>query len=338
MSNLKNKIHNIAVLSDGAWGTAIAILLHGNGFNVRLWGAFPENIREIRKTHENTRFLPGVRIPSEISLHEDMESAVGGADIIVLATPSQYMRGTLEKLKPLFNRKTLLVSLAKGIEIKSLKRMSELCEEILGKCRFVALSGPSHAEEVSIGIPTAVVAASSSLQDARIVQKTFMNKNFRVYVSKDIVGVELGGSLKNIFAIAAGIIDGMKLGDNSKAALLTRGIAEISRLGVKLGGEARTFSGLSGIGDLIVTCYSRHSRNRHVGEELGKGRKISEILSEMGLVVAEGVETTRSAWKLARRKKVEVPVINEVYNIIYKDKDPKAALLSLMSRKPKKEF
>jgi glycerol-3-phosphate dehydrogenase (NAD(P)+) len=216
--------------------------------------------------------------------------------------------------------------------------MSELCEAVLGKNRYCVLSGPSHAEEVALKCPTAIVAASTDVNTAETVQKAFMNEFFRVYTATDVVGVELGGSLKNVFAIASGILDGMCLGDNSKAALMTRGIAEMARLGVALGGRTETFSGLSGIGDLIVTCISRHSRNRHVGEELGRGRKIKDVLNEMGLVVAEGVKTAESAYNLALNHNVETPIINEVYAGLYLGKDPRQGVKDLMARKARKEF
>jgi glycerol-3-phosphate dehydrogenase (NAD(P)+) len=268
-----------------------------------------------------------------------MKDALNASEIIVLASPSQYMRGTLAKFAGYHDpKKHILVNVAKGIEIGSLKRMSELCDEILGKNRYCVLSGPSHAEEVALKCPTAIVAASSDVKAAETVQTVFMNEFFRVYTATDVVGVELGGSLKNVFAIASGILDGMGLGDNSKAALITRGIAEMARLGVALGGSSETFSGLSGIGDLIVTCISRHSRNRHVGEELGKGCKIEDVLKKMGLVVAEGVKTAESAYNLALKHNVDAPVINEVYAGLYLGKDPREGVKDLMTRKARREF
>ncbi len=328
-----------AVLSDGAWGTALALTLLDNGHEVRQWGPFPDYICEIRKSRQNNRFLPGVKLPAELELSDDMKSTVDGAEIIVLASPSQFMRQTLEQLAPFYLKDQILVNVAKGIETGSLKRMSELCAEILKPDRsYTVLSGPSHAEEVSRQCPTAVVVASENPVFAEKVQKAFMNDHFRVYTSDDVVGVELGGALKNVFAIAAGIVDGMKLGDNPKAALITRGIAEMARLGVALGGRFETFSGLSGIGDMIVTCTSGHSRNRHVGEELGRGRKIDEIQQEMGLVVAEGIKTAKSAYNLALNTKIDTPIINEIYSDIYLDKDPGEGVKELMNRKAKKEL
>lgn len=338
MPEVKRK-SEVAVLSDGAWGTAIALTLMDNNCNVRLWGPFPENICEIRRNGENIRFLPGVAIPQELGLCENIEEAAEDAEFIVLASPSQFLRGTLEKFKTRHDpEKHVLINLAKGIETDTLKRMSELCSEILGRCRYCVLSGPSHAEEVSRKLATAVVIASKNEEISRIAQNLLMNKYFRVYTSDDVAGVELCGSLKNIFAIAAGMIDGIGLGDNAKAAMITRGSVEMGRLGKELGGKSHTFSGLSGIGDLVVTCYSRHSRNRHVGEELGKGRKIQDVLKEMGLAVAEGVKTTESAAELAKKHGVETPIINEMHEIIFNGKNPRKALEDLMNRKPRKEM
>ena len=329
----------ICVLSDGGWGTAIALLLCGNGHDVVLWGPFPEYIEEMRSKKENFRFLSGVPLDERLRLSPDMGEAVTGAKYIFLASPSQFARTTLEKLRPFHKPGQLIISVAKGIENGTLKRMSEVCTEVLGAdVRFCALSGPSHAEEVARKCPTAVVAASSDPDAAKSVQEIMMNNYFRVYTTDDVISVELGGSLKNVLAIAAGVIDGMKIGDNSKAALITRGIAEMSRLGDALGGRDKTFAGLSGTGDLIVTCMSGHSRNRHVGEELGRGRKIDDILKEMGLVVAEGVKTSKSAYELARKCDVITPIIDEVYKTLYEGKDPRQGVYDLMTRKARSEF
>jgi glycerol-3-phosphate dehydrogenase (NAD(P)+) len=330
----------IAVLGDGAWGSSIAILLSENGHKVSLWGAFPENIDEMRKTRKNSKFLPGVKIPDDIKLDTEISETVSDASVVIFAIPSQFVRQNLKKLKThAFSPKTILVNVAKGIENESLKRMNEVFrDELGGEINYCALSGPSHAEEVSRGQPTAVVAASEYPDTAPEIQKIFMNKRFRVYTSADVIGVELGGSLKNVFAIAAGIADGMMLGDNPKAALLTRSIAELSRFGTSLGGRPETFSGLSGIGDLIVTCFSKHSRNRFVGEELGKGRKLDDIIRSMGMVVAEGVKTAKSAYDLAKKTGIDTPIINEVYAGLYCEKDPHSCVSELMTRKAKSEF
>lgn len=327
----------ITVLGDGAWGTSLALTLLDNGHDVTLWGPFADNLAAIRETHRN-KFLKGIDLPENLKVCEDIGQAVSEAEVLVLAAPSQYMRGTLEKLAPVYRKEQhQLVNIAKGIETGSLKRMSELCAEILGECRYAALSGPSHAEEVSRKVPTAVVIAGHDPAALRDLQTIFMNPVFRVYTADDLTGVELGGALKNVYAIATGIIDGMGLGDNPKAAMMTRAIAELSRLGTALGGQAVTFSGLSGIGDLIVTCMSRHSRNRYVGEELGKGRKLSEIIESMGMVVAEGVKTAESAHELAARLQVETPLIDTIYDILYHDKSPADAVIELMTRKAKSE-
>jgi glycerol-3-phosphate dehydrogenase (NAD(P)+) len=328
----------ISVLSDGGWGTALAALLCHNGHQVTLWGPFPDYLEEMRRTRRNDKFLPGVPLPAKLELDGDLARCCAGASILVLAAPSQYMRGLLERLKALPRAADLIyLNVAKGIEVGTCKRMSQLVEETLGPVRYVVLSGPSHAEEVGRFVPTAVMTASKDAAAVRTVQQACMNEFFRVYTSDDVIGAELGGSLKNVLAVAAGVLDGMGMGDNTKAALMTRGIVEMARLGQALGGRAETFSGLSGIGDLIVTCMSRHSRNRHVGEELGKGRKLGEIQKEMGLVVAEGVKTASSAYDLARRARVETPIIDEVYAGLYLGKDPRQAVRDLMVRDAKPE-
>ena len=329
----------ITVLSDGSWGTALALLLCRNGHDVCMWGPFPEYLEEMDSSRENTQFLPGVKLHDKLQIEKNMQQALSGTELVLLASPTQYARFVLDKFKKFHNpQKHLLVNVAKGIENESLLRISEICEEILGQCTYAVLSGPSHAEEVARGVPTTVVAASENEEVAVRVQKVFTNDSFRVYTSTDVVGLELGGALKNVMAIAAGIIDGMKLGDNPKAALITRGIAEMSRLGEALGGNPLTFSGLSGIGDLIVTCCSGHSRNRHVGEELGRGKKLAEILEDMGKVVAEGVKTTLSAYQLAGKTGIECPIINEIYAVLYKDETPQQAIKRLMSRPSKPEI
>ena len=337
MNRKKDSVMKIAVLGDGGWGTALALTAYNNGHNVIVWGAFQENVDAVNRDHKN-RFLAGVDLPHDLPFTTDMKEAVSGAQLVVLASPSQYLRGTVTALAPHLDRENqIVVDISKGIEVGTLLRMSELCESILGRTRYVVLSGPSHAEEVSRKVPTAVVAASQDTAAAKMVQKAFMNGVFRVYTAKDIVGVELGGALKNVFAIAAGIIDGAGMGDNTKAALMTRGITEMARLGVKLGGQRRTFSGLSGIGDLIVTCMSRHSRNRYVGEELGKGRKLDEIIRSMNMVVAEGVKTCEAAYALAQKADVEMPLLEGVYRVLYENMAPADVLHGLMTRKAKPE-
>ena len=330
---------NVTVLSDGSWGTALSMLLCQNGHNVTMWGPFPEYLDKMGTSRENTRFLPGFKLHENLRIEKDMKKAVADSELILLASPTQYTRLILEQFKEFHNKdRHFLVNVAKGIENKTLLRVSEICAEVLGKCSYVVLSGPSHAEEVVRGVPTTVVAASTDEALALKVQETFTSETFRVYTSSDVVGRELGGALKNVMAIAAGIIDGMKLGDNPKAALITRGIAEMSRLGEALGGNPLTFSGLSGIGDLIVTCCSGHSRNRHVGEELGRGKTLDEILNEMGMVVAEGVKTTLGAHELAQKSGIECPIINEIYAVLYENQTPQQAIKNLMSRPLKPEI
>lgn len=324
----------ITILGDGAWGTALALLLVNNGHEVVVWGPFPDYLAEMRQTRRNNRFLKQAVLPPALAFEADLAAAIAGAGILVQAAPSQYARSTLSRLSAAGYdpARQLIVNVAKGIEVETLARLSEVCTQALGTCAYAVLSGPSHAEEVCLGVPTAVVVAAADRQHALRVQDTFMNPVFRVYTSSDVVGVEVGGSVKNVFAVAAGMCDGMKLGDNTKAALLTRGIAEMARLGAAMGGRRETFAGLSGIGDMIVTCYSGHSRNRFVGEELGKGRSLDDITAGMGMVVAEGVKTARSAYDLAQRLGVETPIIAEVYAALYLGKSPRQALHDLMTR------
>lgn len=335
---MEKRFDQVTVLGDGAWGTALAMVLCANGVKTTLWGPFPENVEIIAKTKCNP-FLKGVTLPETLQAEADLEKAVRDTPLLVLAAPSQYQRGTLEKLKPFYDpEKHALCNIAKGIEVDTLLRMSGVARDVLEEIpHYAALSGPSHAEEVSRGIPTAVTVASRDELLAQKVQATFMNQFFRIYTAGDLTGVELGGALKNVYAIAAGILDGMKLGDNPKAALMTRAIAEMTRLGLALGGEAQTFAGLSGVGDLIVTCMSCHSRNHFVGEELGKGRKIGEILSSMGKAVAEGVKTSSSCKALGRVIGVEIPLVETIYSILYEEKLPEEALEELMSRKARRE-
>ena len=327
----------ICVVGDGAWGTALAVNAIENNHKVVLWGAFPEYLEQMKISRENTKFLPGVKLPDALEFEADISLALADCSIIICATPTQYLRGVLKKMAGHVPADAVIVNVAKGIELDSWLRISEIIGQELGKVNYVDLSGPSHAEEVARKVPTAVTAAGENIEHAKFVQQALMNSKFRVYTSTDVIGLELGGAIKNVFAIAAGIIDGMKLGDNPKAALMARGIAEMSRLGEALGGKRATFSGLSGIGDLIVTCCSGHSRNRHVGEALGKGKTLDIILKEMGMVVAEGVPTARGAKALAGQLGVETPIIDEIYNIIYNDRAVADAVRSLMNRDAKPE-
>lgn len=331
---------NILVLGDGGWGTALALVLHHNGHKVTFWSKFPEYARYVSKKRENTKFLPGIKLPRTLHVTSDLQAL--NYELIVMAVPTQFCRGVLKELRSTLDarRSTLppIVSVSKGIEQKTLKRPSEIIKEALGypESRIAVLSGPSHAEEVAHRKPANVVAASSNKKLARDLQSIFSNEYFRVYTRNDVIGVETAAAVKNIIAIAAGICDGLGLGDNTKAALLTRGMAEMARLGQALGGKSDTFFGLAGIGDLITTCTSPHGRNRAVGMRLGKGETLNQILRSMEQV-AEGVWTTRSAVRLARRHKVEMPITKEVYNILFNNKSPAKAVYTLMTRKPKTE-
>jgi len=329
---------NITVLGDGAWGTALAILAQSKGHDVTLWGYFPDYIEQMKEKRENSQFLPGIILPDELNMTSDIADAVENAEIIIIAIPVKYMAGILQQKElSAIPDNAILVNVAKGIDTKTLKSPSDIIKESLGNVNYVAMSGPSHAEEVAEKMPTAVVAACADEQSAEQVQQALSTDFFRIYTTYDVVGVELGGALKNVFALAAGICDGMEFGDNSKAALITRGIAEMARLGKALGGDPSTFAGLSGVGDLIVTCMSRHSRNRYVGEALGSGQTLPDIESSMGLVVAEGVTTAKSVHQLAEEKAVSTPVIDEVYQVLYKGKEPAKAAHDLMTREPKQE-
>ena len=329
----------ISVLGAGGWGTTLAILLHYNGHNVTLWEYKKSYARHLIKKRVNTDYLPGIEIPDEILITSDIEEASDDKNLIVMAVPSQFLRDVVKEIDFHQIKESILVSVSKGIENKSLMTMSQILKDVfhnINKNQIGVLSGPSHAEEVSKRIPTAVVAASTDIETAKTIQAAFTTSYFRVYASTDILGVELGGAFKNIIAIGAGIIDGAGVGDNTKAAIMTRGVAEISRLGLAMGASPETFAGLSGMGDLIVTCMSRHSRNRFVGEQIGKGKKLKQILKSMEQV-AEGVETTRSAKQLAAKRNIETPITNEVYKILFEDKDPVKATTDLMTRDMKSE-
>ncbi len=324
---------NIAIIGAGGWGTALSVLLHGKGHHVRLWAYVPAHVTEMQAKHENVHFLPGVPLPSDLEISNDMAHVIEGAELVVMAVPSHTMRQSCQKLPRLA---LPVLSVSKGIENETGKRMTEVIAETLPGVSVAALSGPSHAEEVARGTPTAVVASSIDIGLARLVQQTFITERFRIYTGDDLVGVELGGALKNVIAIAAGITDGLGLGDNAKAALVTRGQAEMSRLGMALGARQETFFGLSGIGDLMVTCFSKWSRNRGVGERLGRGESLDQILASMEMV-AEGVKTAKSAVMLSKRLGVEVPITREVFAVLYEGKSPRLAMRDLMTREAKPE-
>ena len=330
-----------AVLGAGSWGTTLAVLLDENGHDVALWEYFPALAASVRRDGENRRFLPGVRVPSTIRITSDLASALDGAARVVFVTPSHTIRAVARAAAASgsFDRRAIVINAAKGLEQKTLCRMSEVLAQELPtpKRRIVGLLGPSHAEEVSRRIPTAITVAGTDQEILREIQRFFMTDYFRVYTNTDLVGVELGVSLKNTIAIAAGICDGLGFGDNTKAALITRGLAEMKRLACRMGGKEETLSGLAGVGDLIVTCMSRHSRNRHVGEEIGRGKKLPQVLAEM-IMVAEGVNTTKAAVQLAARVGVELPIAEQVHRVLFRGKDPRRAMKDLMIRKAKKEM
>jgi glycerol-3-phosphate dehydrogenase (NAD(P)+) len=328
-----------AVLGDGAWGTALALVLASRAdHRVRLWSARPDNGRLLQECRENVHLLPGVPIPATVELTVDARRAVEGADVWLSAIPTVHLRPTLTRLRQELGPLTppLVVSLTKGIETGTFLRPTEVLTEVLGATRLVVLSGPSHAEEVSRGLPTSLVAASAELEDALAVQRHFATERFRVYSNLDPIGVELAGALKNVIGLAAGACDGLGYGDNAKSALLTRGLAEITRFGVALGAEAATFVGLAGLGDLITTCFSRHGRNRMVGECLGRGEKLADVLAGMTKVV-EGVGTARAVHDRAARMGIDMPITAAVYQVLYEDKSPRQAVADLMVRQLKSE-
>ncbi len=329
-------MRTFAVLGTGSWGTALAFVLARNGHRVRLWGAFPKTVARLKKDGENKTFLPGVKIPKGVHLTDDVGEAVDGAEFWINTVPTKYIREVMERHADEIPSKVPVVNASKGIENGTLLRASQVITDVLGRRKMAMLFGPSHAEEVARRIPTTVVAASRARGLAETVQSAFQSADFRVYTNTDVVGVELGGALKNVIAIAAGICDGLGFGDNAKAALLTRGIAEISRLGAALGARKTTFSGLSGIGDLIVTCISPYGRNRSVGEQIGRGKTLRQILDEMEMV-AEGVWTTKSVNQLSRQVGVEMPIADEVYRVLFKNKKADKAVRDLMMRGMKAE-
>ena len=326
----------IAVIGDGGWGTANAMLLAGYGHDVTLWGAFPEYVEEMRRTRRNEKFLKGVTLPGNLNLESDRAKAVSGAEVVVLAPPSKYFTSVVEGFKGLVTKEMLVVSITKGLCEKTNRRMTDLGAEILGTGPIVALAGPTHAEEVSRGIPTAIVAACTDEAKAKRVQEIWSGPLFRVYTSSDPVGVEIGGAVKNVLAIAVGCSDGMGFGDNTRAALITRGLVEMKRFVLAYGGTPETLSGLAGIGDLIVTCTSVHSRNHSVGERLGKGEKIADILGSMQMV-AEGVWNSKVVHEIAKCLNVEMPICELVYALCYKGLSAADAAKMVMARKLKSE-
>ncbi|MBR1738136.1 MAG: NAD(P)H-dependent glycerol-3-phosphate dehydrogenase [Firmicutes bacterium] len=320
----------IAVLGSGSWGTALAMLLNKNGHKVMLWSSKEEKAEKIRKTRVNGDFLPDVKIDERIDV-TSCDDDVKGADIVLLTVSSKYVRSTCERFKKYIENSDIIINAAKGFEERTLMRLSQVIGEVFPKNKVAVLSGPSHAEEVCRDMPTACVAAAEDIETAREVQGIFMAPSFRVYTNTDIVGVELGGALKNLIALAAGISDGVGFGDNAKAALMTRGLHEISKLGIAMGAKAETFAGLSGIGDLIVTCTSMHSRNRRAGILLGKGKSIDEALSEIKMAV-EGITNAKAAYELAKKYNVEMPITREINRVLFEGIKPKDSVVNLMTR------
>jgi glycerol-3-phosphate dehydrogenase (NAD(P)+) len=329
--------NKISVIGAGSWGTTLAIILARKGLDVRLCSVFREHNLRMQEEKENRDFLSGAKFPPGLLVAESIEEALS-SDIVVIAVPVKYVRSALAPVKKLKIdlRKKVFVSISKGIEAKSLKRVSQIIVEELGNVNVAVLSGPNIAKEVLAGVPSTAVIASKSKKTAALLQSVFTTEKFRVYAHDDVTGVELAGALKNVVAIACGIADGMGFGTNTKAALLTRGLVEITRLGKKMGAHAATFWGVSGLGDLATTCFSPHSRNRFVGEEIGKGKKIEDILSSME-TVAEGLETVKSAYRLSKKLKIDMPIACEVYNVIYRHKPAGRAVRDLMQRTLKAE-
>jgi glycerol-3-phosphate dehydrogenase (NAD(P)+) len=328
----------VGIIGAGAWGTALALTFSRQGHAVRLWEFHPEYAELLRRTRENLKFLPGIAIPETLPIDSALENIVPEAEILFMVVPTQAWRGVAERAAGMARPDAVVVNASKGIEHGSLQTLSAVAAQTFGANRaYAVLSGPSHAEEAGRQLPCSLVLASAATETAERLQKLFSDPCFRIYTSRDVVGVELGGSLKNVVALAAGIVDGLELGDNAKAALLTRGLAEIRRLGQRLGARNETFFGLSGVGDLVVTCGSRHSRNRRVGEALGRGRTLSEILSHMEMV-AEGVETTCSAYQLAQQLGVEMPITATVYRILFSGLPPREGLRELLTRPQRPEW
>ncbi|MER1956299.1 MAG: NAD(P)H-dependent glycerol-3-phosphate dehydrogenase [Solibacillus sp.] len=333
-------MENVVVLGAGSWGTALAIVLAENGHNTLIWSHREDQATEINEYHTNKKYLPNTTLPQNLKATSNLEAAAKHGSTIVMAVPTKGIRGVCTEISQYIEQPALFVHVSKGIEPDSLMRISEFMEQSLAEhvvSDLVVLSGPSHAEEVVLQHPTTVTAACKNLAAAEKVQDLFMNHYFRVYTNDDVVGVEIGGALKNVIALAAGMIDGLNYGDNAKAALITRGLAEITRLGVKMGGNPFTFAGLTGMGDLIVTCTSVHSRNWRAGNMLGKGMKLDQVLEEMGMVV-EGVRTTKAAHQLAEKYGVTMPITSALYEVLFNDIEPKVLVESLMHRTKKSEI
>ncbi len=326
----------IGIIGAGSWGTALATVVAGKENNVRIWDIDERHLRSMDEHRENTDYLPGVHLDDNINITYDVADALKDADVVLFSAPAQHFRDALASALPYIREDALIVNVAKGIEQKTLERMSQIAAEKLDMNRYVVLSGPSHAEEVGRRLPTTVATASENLKAAEAIQDLFMTDRFRVYTTEDVIGVELGGALKNIIALGAGISDGMGFGDNAKAALMTRGLAEITRLGLVLGAKPETFAGLTGTGDLIVTCTSMHSRNRRCGIMIGEGLPPDEATAKVGMVV-EGMFTTEAAYGLAKRENVEMPITEAIYRVIKGEIKAADAVGMLMGREKKHE-
>lgn len=330
-------MYKVSLLGAGSWGTALAITLAHNGHEVVLWSALEEEIDLLQKHREHIERLPGVKLPDNIIVTKDLNFACMDQDMIVLSVASPYVRSTAELISDKIKDNQIIVNVGKGIEDATLKVLSEVIKEEIPNADVAVLSGPSHAEEVSKGIPTTVVVGADSKKTADYIQDVFMNEVFRVYTSPDIVSIELGGALKNVIALAAGMVDGLGFGDNTKAALITRGIVEMTRLGVAMGGKKETLSGLAGIGDLIVTCTSKHSRNRNAGYLIGRGYTMKEAMAEVKQVV-EGVYSAKAALRLAQKYNVSMPIVEKVNEVLFEDKSAKEATMELLKRQRNSEY
>ena len=326
----------VGIIGAGSWGTALSLLLYHNGNQVTVWSVMEEEIQMLKNEHEQKEKLPGVKLPEDMVFTTDLEQAIKGKDVLVLAVPSPYTRSTAKRMAPFVEKEQKIVNVAKGIEEATLMTLSQIIEQEIPQADVAVLSGPSHAEEVGRGIPTTIVVGAKSQDTAEYLQNLFMSEVFRVYTSSDVLGIELGAALKNVVALAAGIADGLGYGDNTKAALITRGIAEIARLGISMGGRIETFYGLTGIGDLIVTCASMHSRNRRAGILIGKGASMEEAMEEVKMVV-EGVYSAKAGYALAQKYHVSMPIVEQVNKILFENASAGAAVKELMLRDKKVE-
>lgn len=327
----------VGVIGAGSWGIALSVLLNKNGHDVTVWSILPDEIEMLNIEREHKTKLPGVKLPDTISFTTDLESTVKNNEILVLAVPSPFVRSTCRNMKDYVSKGQIIVNVAKGVEENTCLTLSQIMEEEIPQCKACVMCGPSHAEEVGRGIPTTIVVGAKERKVAELLQNTFMNEEFRVYTSPDVLGMEIGSALKNVIALAAGCADGLGYGDNTKAALITRGLAEITRLGIAMGGKAETFSGLTGIGDLIVTCASMHSRNRRAGILIGQGKTMQEAMDEVKMVV-EGVYSAKAALQLANKYNVELPIIEQINLVLFDNKPAKDAVRDLMLRDKKIEI